>query len=181
MTYIDLDLQFSSLLQNLDQAAYDRLANSRKLVVLQPPDDVLELVELIASQKMQKGGILILDSLNSLQNILTEDGSKQQMKAANQKTALIVSILQMISRSYGDSLIVVNVAKSRPRSSEEKDSGHWDKKLVGGRMIKFKSDLILSVEEVKGNPSKLEIVVEGSKLRKGEGAADRERRYQMTI
>lgn len=180
--YVDLDLQFSSLLQNLDETAYAQFQNSGRLVVLQPPDDILEFVNSLALQERRGGGVLFLDSLNSLQNILTEDTSRTEGKRANQKTALLISVLQIISRSYGMTLVLINVAKSRPRSSGEKySSAQWEKKLVGGRMIRFKSDSIISVREIRDNRPLVEVTIEDSGLSEEAEIAGRERKFAIRI
>jgi len=179
--YVDLDLQFSSLLQNIDETAYGRFQNSGRLVVLQPPDDVIELVSSISSVEIRREGVLFLDSLNSLQNILTENTSRRESKRGNQKTALLISILEIISRSCGMPLILINVAKSRPQSPAEKDpSAQWEKRLVGGRMIKFKSDLIISVKEVGDNRSLVEVDVVDSGLDEDANIVD-SRKFRMKI
>ncbi len=162
LIYVDFDLQFSSLLQNLDSASYEGLTKSGKLKVLQPSEDILDFAEGISGQEMQSGGALILDSLNSLQSLLTDEASNRGSKIANQKTALIVTVLQKMCRFYSKSLVIVNVTRSRPKNSNEESSSFWEKKLVGGRMIKFKSDVILSVKQILSAPPEIEIKVQES-------------------
>ena len=178
--YIDFDLQFSSLLQNLDREEFDLIHDTGRLVVLQPSYDVFEFMEAIAGWRMQIGGILILDSLNSLQSILTDDTSNKGSKIANQKTLLLITILQEISRFYSKSLIIINVTKSRPSKVNEKDSTFWEKTLVGGRMIKFKSDAILSVKQVAKNLPLIEISVQQSRDSTCPDPAG-DRRYQFRV
>ena len=138
VVYIDDDLQFSSTLQNIGEIDYGR-AFGNNLQVMQPSDDALDFVSSIASVKMRLGGIMILDSLNSLQNVIAGNFSEGETKIANQRSALVITILQQLSRFYSKSLIVVNVAKAR-HSVGKDHSTFWEKSLVGGRMIKFKSD-----------------------------------------
>jgi len=147
VVYVDFDLQLSSQLQNLDLIHYDRINCGGRLMVLQPNDEILDFVESISFQNMQQGGLLVLDSLNTLQSLLTDDTSSRGSKIANQKTALLVTVLQKLSRFYSKSLIIVNVTKSRPSDRNMLTSTFWEKTLVGGRMIKFKSDAILSVSQ----------------------------------
>jgi len=147
VVYVDFDLQLSSELQNLDLIRYDRINCGGRLTVLQPNDEIPDFVESISFQNMQQGGLLVLDSLNTLQSLLTDDTSSRGSKIANQKTALLVTVLQKLSRFYSKSLIIVNVTKSRPSDRNMLTSTFWEKTLVGGRMIKFKSDAILSVSQ----------------------------------
>ncbi len=82
MIYIDFDLQFSSLLQNLDSREFAQMSDSEKLSIVQPPDDILEFVTSMARYNLQQGGVMILDSLNSLQNLLTDDRATKGSKEA---------------------------------------------------------------------------------------------------
>jgi len=156
--YVDYDLQFSSSLQNLEEIEYDKKFG-KNLQVLQPSDDALDFVSQIASIKMRHGGVLILDSLNSLQNVIAGNFSDGESKIANQRSALVITILQQLSRFYSKSLLIVNVAKARQRFGKD-HSTFWEKSLVGGRMIKFKSDIILFAKEVQAVHPKIEIRIE---------------------
>jgi hypothetical protein len=144
--YLDYDLQLSSFLQNLNGERFDRICKNGKLTVIQPPDDVLSFVELISGEKIGSGGTIIIDSLNTLQTLLTDQDNGRSSKIANQKTAIVITVLQQIVRFYYKSLVIVNVAKSRPKRVSESTESYWEKVLVGGRMIKYKSDAILSVK-----------------------------------
>jgi hypothetical protein len=162
VVYFDFDLQFSSLLQNLDQVSYERIAHTGKLLVLQPTNSVPDLLEILATFKPPSGGVIVLDSLNTLQDLLTEGSSEKGSKVANQKTALIITLLQNYAQFLSKSLIIVNITKSRPKERIEKNSSDWEKKLVGGRMIKFKSDLIIFTRRSEQNPREIEIIVQES-------------------
>jgi hypothetical protein len=156
--YVDYDLQFSSSLQNLEEIEYDKKFG-KNLQVLQPPDDALDFVSQIASKKMHVGGVLILDSLNSLQNVIAGNFSDGESKIANQRSALVITILQQLSRFYSKSLVIVNIAKARQRLGKD-HSTFWEKSLVGGRMIKFKSDVILFAKEIQAINPEIEIRTE---------------------
>jgi hypothetical protein len=162
--YIDFDLQFSSLLQNLDHREFVQMSDSGKLSVVQPPDDILDFVASMARYELQRGGVLILDSLNSLQNLLTDERTSKGSKEANQKTALIVTVLQNISRYCAASLVIINVTKARLKSPN-RDSSFWEKTLVGGRIIKFKSDAVLSIKNDSRDPSLIKIAIQESRDR----------------
>jgi hypothetical protein len=176
--YVDYDLQFSSSLQNLEYTEYSRMVKKENLLVLQPSDDTIEFVSQIASIQMRRGGVLILDSLNSLQNILTGAFLENESKIANQRSALIITILQKLARFYSKSLIIVNVAKARQRLGKDQ-STFWEKSLVGGRMIKFKSDLILSATETGG--SRPEVLIRAEKTRSGISPAPDEEKYLLSF
>ncbi len=173
--YIDFDLQFSSLLQNLDPIQYDRISNGGKLVVFQPSDDILDFVESLAAQNMQTGGVIFLDSLNTLQNLLTDDMSSRGSRIANQKTALLVTFLHTIGRFYSKSLVIINITKSRPSDKIELSSSIWEKTLVGGRMIRFKSDSILTVNLKQGTVPAVELKLQQSHERKATNESTEQR------
>lgn len=160
--YIDYDLQFSSMLQNIDSVLYESMIGTDKLTVFQPSDDMLDFVGAVASTRIQNGGVMVLDSLNTLQNLLDGISLSRASRIANQKTALIVSVLENICRFYSKSLIIVNLPKSRPKGTSEDSSTFWEKTLVGGRMIRFKSDLILSAHKSKRDRFVIEIKVKDS-------------------
>jgi hypothetical protein len=165
VSYVDFDLQFSSLLQNLDRGEFVRMSGSEKLRVLQAPDDIPDFVASMAGYKLQQGSVLILDSLNSLQNLLTDDMGTKGSREANQKTALVVTVLQNICRYVFASLIIINVTKARLKPPNRDSSSFWEKSLVGGRMIKFKSDVILSVKNDVYDPPVIKISVQESRDR----------------
>ena len=177
--YLDFDLLFSSFLQNLESSELDREITNRNLIVMQPTDDILEFIRNIAFEKMKQGGALILDSLNSLQNLLNDDEISRGSKEANQKTALVVTVLQNMCRYYGKSLIVFNITKSRPRNLDEKSISFWEKTLVGGRMIRFKSDAILSVKQDSLDASLIEVIVQ--ELQNGNPKDSNKAKYRFRV
>jgi hypothetical protein len=152
---------------------------NRNLVVIQPTDDLLDFIHDIALEKMEQGGALILDSLNSLQNLLNDNQFNRGSKEANQKTALVVTVLQTMCRYYGKSLIVFNITKSRPRNLDEKSISFWEKTLVGGRMIRYKSDAILSFKQNSSDTSLIEVNVQ--ELHDGIPNDSRNPRYRFRV
>ena len=156
--YIDYDLQFSSILQNIDEIDYAGTFG-KNLQVMQPSDNALDFISDIASIEMHRGGILILDSLNSLQNTIAGNFLEVEAKIANQRSALVITILQQVSRFYSKSLLIVNVARARQKLRIDR-STFWEKSLVGGRMIKFKSDMILFAKETLDGLPAIEVRAE---------------------
>lgn len=158
VAYIDYDLQFSSFLQNLSDERFEWIHRNRRLTVIEPTEDAFRFVEAIVAEKLETRGVLILDSLNTLQASLTDATSTQGSKIANQESSILITILQQVARFCSKSFVIVNITKSRPRGISASSSSFWEKVLVGGRMIKFKSDSILSVKQVSlGGVSRIEI------------------------
>ncbi|MDA4112253.1 MAG: hypothetical protein OK439_06905 [Thaumarchaeota archaeon] len=147
--YIDLDLQFSSLLQNLSDEEYLEIVADRSLHLIQPSDDILDVINFVsASETMIAGGVVILDSINSLQNLVAGSSSTHDSKTTNYRSSILISVIQMISRFYLKSFLILNVTKARPKTQPD-ESISWEKEIVGGRMMRYKSDLILETSELK--------------------------------
>jgi hypothetical protein len=164
VVYLDFDLQFSSLLYNLDEPQRRIFADSDSLVIVKPSINTLDFIEGIGQLNIRQEGVIVLDSLNSLQSMLAESTSGKESKIANQKTAAIVTFLQLTARFYKKTLIISNISKSRPQSQNLGNSGEWQKTLVGGRMIRLKSELILSANESKQDHSLIDLVVQKTSL-----------------
>ena len=148
ITYFDYDLQFSSSLQNVSEEMFSDWV-SRGLTVLQPGDDPFDLVAASTYlSKMKRQGVFILDSINTLQVLLSENNLTQAAKEANYKSSILLSVLQLTARSFSKSFIVFDLTKLRPRVQIDR-SISWEKELVGGRMIRYKSDMILFASEAK--------------------------------
>jgi len=148
VTYFDYDLQFSSFLQNAPEPLYSEWL-SKGLLVVQPNEDPLNLVVTFSSlEKIRKGGAYILDSINSLQTLLSPNSSLQSAKSANYRSSVLLSVLQLAARSFEKSFIVFDLTKLRPRIQQDQ-SVSWEKELVGGRMIRYKSDAIFFASEMK--------------------------------
>jgi hypothetical protein len=165
VTYFDYDLQFSSFLQNSSERLFSEWT-SKGLLVVQPNDDPMNIIVSFSSPaKVRSGGTFILDSINSFQNLLSRNGSIQSAKTANYRSSVLLSMLELIARSFGKSLIVFDLTKLRPRVQQDQ-SISWEKELVGGRMIKYKSDTIYLASEMKDfSPDKLGIGTKKVQLR----------------
>ena len=142
--YIDFDLQFSSLLQNLSNSKFRQIVNEN-LQILQPGPTVTDFIPPVF-QVARNGGLIILDSLNTLQNMLSLEPTITDLKSANHRSAVLVSALQQIARSYSKTIILLSLTKSRPIKSDDMEVT-WEKGIIGGRMTKFKSDVILLANE----------------------------------
>lgn len=181
--YVDFDLQFSSLLQNIDGKKFSKIADSGRLAVMQPSDDVLDFIGNVSDLKMSSGGIVFLDSLNTLQALLTDSLAERGALIANQKTAMVVTVLQELCKHYCNSLLIMNLTKSRPIDANEVSSSpaassFWEKGLVGGRMIRYKSDRIFSVNYMQRAGSSA-VEIKEKDLRPGE--RQKNRRFTLQI
>lgn len=134
--YIDFDLQFSSLLKNLTVKEQEEFHD---VLVFPQITDAIDSVFAI-SESCLHGGIVMLDTFNTLQCLMLP-GNLEDSVAANHRTAIVVSLLEDIARFYSKTLLMLNLTKSRPRTIN--DVILWERDLVGGRMSRFKSDLIL--------------------------------------
>ena len=140
--YFDYDLQYSSYLQNISPGEYSSLI-SMGLSVFQPNNVGADFVNSFEHpEEFGTGGVFVLDSINSMQAILSENASLRSAKTANYKAAFLVTILQLVARNFSKSVVIFDFTKSRPRP-QANGSIVWEKELVGGRMIRYKSDLIL--------------------------------------
>ena len=97
-------------------------------------------------QVARDGGLIIVDSLNTLQNMLSLEPTITDLKSANHNSAVLVSALQQLARSYSKTIILLSLTKSRPIKSDDLEVT-WEKGIIGGRMTKFKSDAILLANE----------------------------------
>ncbi len=140
--YIDYDLQYSSALQNFLTVDFDKVIGT-EFHVLQP-GGVDDLVSPLFTSLM-KGGVIVLDSFNSLQNLLSVEPSPTDLATANHRSAVFVSAIQMIARIFSKTIIILNLTKSRPTNNEGIVT--WERNIVGGRMTYFKSDVILFAKE----------------------------------
>lgn len=147
--YLDYDLQFSSLLQNLPLRDYDDI-NKDLLCVIQPT----ELLDwyLPFGGEMKDSGTIIVDSINTVQNMIVDSQPLSDTKTANYRCAVSLSILQHLARFYSKNILIVNLMRARPNSNESRTFS-WQRQLVGGRMIRFKSDAILFASRFPDTPT----------------------------
>jgi hypothetical protein len=149
--YVDFDLQFSSMLQNLSSKALDEMNDGGNLDVFQPREGeqaALEVIDHVESlQKVKQGGLVMLDSLNTLQNMLWKEQSPTAAQVANHKSAILITVLEQFAKFYSKTLLIVNITRSRPKTHadgrEEQFSVVWEKEIVGGRMLRYKSNAVL--------------------------------------
>ena len=145
--YFDVDLQFSSLISstNILQALPRDIG--RQLLIHQVIDSASdEAVAMLARSDLQQGGLIVLDSVNSVQALLRGAGGAPDSMAANHRAAVIVTLFQGLAATHSKLLVMSNIEKLRPHTGEGQTA--WQKEIVGGRMIKFKSDVILSVSRI---------------------------------
>lgn len=147
--YIDLDLQYSTYAVNSD-----RLHSSepkKRLTVLRSVEgEVAKLfIKLLGLNAAEKGGLVILDSVNMLQTMLQKRDSTLDYLSANHKAAILITLSEQFAARYSKVLVLANVNRSRPR--EVKGSQVWESELTGGRMLRLKSDALISVHAAAPN------------------------------
>jgi hypothetical protein len=152
--YLDFDLQFSSLLQNLTDSEFNRIFNDN-LRVFQPSTDITDIVVPLSKFGGDKG-LIIVDSLNTVQNLLSQKPTPTDLKCANHRAAVFLSALQQLARANSQTILALNLTKSRPRKSDEMGV-IWEKEIVGGRMTRYKSDVILFANECSDDSQTIRI------------------------
>lgn len=145
--YLDFDLQFSSLLQNLSVRQHEMFRKVQMLPHLS--NDISDIFAL--TQSCHHGGIIIIDTFNTLQNLLLLNNFDDS-STANHRTAVVLSLLQELARFYSKTLMILNLTRSRPRKVSE--VVRWEREIVGGRMARFKSDSILYMRTTTKNGNK---------------------------
>lgn len=144
--YFDLDLQYSSTLMTMGGLTGKRLS---LLHLFNPGDEetIDSLVALAASSpaRAEEGGIVVLDSVNTLQLILREKDYRADSFKANHQASILITLLEMFASRSEKVLILSNLVRARPVAKGEGGSLSWEGELSGGRMIRQKSDAILSV------------------------------------
>ncbi len=144
VTYIDLDLQFSSLVYNSTSPHL----HSDSLTLIRPDESSLEeeLLSFISQTNHSDRGILFLDSINTFQQMFTAlDPDRDPMKA-NRKAAVHITLLQQFAHTHSKSLFLTSFSRARPKKLESGKT-KWDMEIVGGRMILFKSNLLVTLSE----------------------------------
>jgi hypothetical protein len=142
--YFDCDLQFSSLLAQQEKfpAYRDRL----KVVEPQEKEIVDSLAHFLSlPQENNGGGLVVIDTLNSLQNMLRQNLSGDAM-TANHDSATVLTLFQQFAEKGNKSLLIANLTRSRPPTVST--AMNWEREITGGRMSRMKSDVILSVKQM---------------------------------
>ena len=101
----------------------------------------------------KKEGFIVIDSFNMMQNLIALESSPHDSLVANRKSSVLISLIQQVARNRLNTLVVLSLAKSRPKRIEG-DAVVWEKELVGGRMLKLKSDetlLLKVIQEGRGH------------------------------
>jgi hypothetical protein len=150
---LDFDLQFSSYMNNL--VAIEGIGedlDNQLLTILQPSESSIEesVIKLASSSDLRPGGIIILDSINTLQGMIRNPELDPDSVVANHKAAILITVLQQTARYYSKSLWITNITRARPKVL---DSGEvfWEREPIGGRMMAFKSDVLLSLHQMTEN------------------------------
>ncbi|MHB1908111.1 MAG: hypothetical protein ACYCQJ_04460 [Nitrososphaerales archaeon] len=143
--YLDFDLQFSSLYLNQES----KLNRNLKLFADSGAAISDSIVELISSDS-EAGGLVVLDGINSLQSLLREKNYITDSIKANHGASVLVTLLEQFASRLSKLLILTNLVRARPKSVEGWVS--WGPELSGGRMIRLKSDAIVSVSNPSESP-----------------------------
>ncbi|MHB8701547.1 MAG: P-loop NTPase family protein [Nitrososphaerales archaeon] len=158
--FADLDLQFSSYLRNYGAIrGTSCILDGRVIRITRPSyEDVeLQVIGLVSDKNIRRGGLIILDSLNSLQNEIKRGSSDSDSIRANHKASILITLVQQIARQYGKILLITNITRNRRITIGGEVS--WDRALGGGRMITFKSDGIVMLEKPEFVAQGAEIVI----------------------
>jgi hypothetical protein len=140
--YVDIDLQYTSMLSNAP--SFDDYTQKGLTVLRSGEHSIRDLfVTLLNSSGVEAHGLVVLDSLNTLQTLLQEKESPIDYLNANHKAAILITLAQQFADRHSKVLILASVVRSRPREVEGLEI--WEKELSGGRMIRLKSDALVSV------------------------------------
>jgi hypothetical protein len=144
--YIDFDIQFSSMVQNLSEKEFGVLS-SLDLSILTPNDPMEIFDSLITSPN--ESGLVVIDTLNTMQRLFLHGPTDVDARTANHKSAVLISAIQETIRPFRKTLMILSLTRSRPNQADEGVT--WHRGLAGGRMARFKSDLILTAQEITGS------------------------------
>lgn len=143
--YIDLDLQFSSLLCLRSESEYYRNELSNLDLRIVTDSDALEaFTRFVSRNDLGHGGAIFIDSVNTLQEVLLQSKDEDYSRA-NHRAGVLLTLFQDFARRYSKSLILSNLARSRP--SLKGLEVPWEKESPGGRMIRSKSNILLFVSQ----------------------------------
>jgi hypothetical protein len=146
--FADFDLQYSSLISN-NSSHYEKLSNKLFQLFRSEGSQTVDLfVSLLNSSNVEKGGIIVLDSINTLQVMLQPRASRMDFVKSNHEAAILITLVQEFASRYSKTLILGNSVRPRPR--ERGGSKLWHTTLSGGRMITIKSDVVLSATQSLG-------------------------------
>ena len=169
--YFDLDFQFSSIVS----ISKNKLDSDLNLYCCKDKEIIETAVSILSAIDVQRNGLVVVDSINTLQTVLAKRESALDFPKANHEAAILVSLFQEFAMRNSKLLLMTDVVTSKP----VKESGLqiWGSELSGGRMIKLKSDVVLSVEQDQLLPSLLKVHIDavfensGSEVRAGKSYA----------
>ncbi len=143
--YFDCDLQYSGLLAQ----QYEGKCYEASLHLFAPGEkDVLQsLVTLLSLPQEKERGVIVVDSLNMLQDLLRSNDSKDATKA-NHELATLLTLLQQFAERGNKLLIIANLTRPRPGAE---GSSIWERDIAGGRISRMKSDAIISIKSAEEN------------------------------
>jgi hypothetical protein len=175
--YVDVDAQFSALLANLRQIAFDRYPSANFNVIA--PVDPFAMFDFILTMPPGRG-VVVIDTLNTLQRMLLRVPTKADAKTASHRLAVIMCALEETCRSLGKTVLILNLTRSRPK--EDYDGLNWERDIVGGRVSRFKSDLILRAREtILPDKNSREIILQVEAVQPDRFALNKEETYRVPI
>ena len=140
--YLDSDLVFSCYLASRGKF-YPK--DNFQLYSISKEDPLKAIISLLSSLDYSQGGAVVVDTINSLQMIFTEFEKRGSSSKANHEASILLTLLQQFSRNQSKTLILSSIAILHPRTNSKAE---WEKDVAGGRMIRRKSEAILSVTEL---------------------------------
>ena len=144
--YLDFDIQFSSYLSNYKLLrGLDTLGEGVLVHVSDVKNGFVDVVDFLVTNWSDKTGLIIIDSLNSLQNELKIESSASDSVTANHKVAILLTLLQLLARKSSAMIWISNSLRNKPVMSD--DSLQWDKVIVGGRMIQNRTDVTALLDD----------------------------------
>jgi hypothetical protein len=158
--YLDLDLQYSSMLASIAESRErDYLAGFLHIFRSRGVDTIDLVISLLDFPEVDRRGLVIVDSIGTMQSLLAQEGgNKIDYVKSNHETAILLTLIEEFARRNSKVLVIANVARPRPRIGV--NNQRWDIELAGGRMIKLKSDVIISAtESAKDEVTKVQKIV----------------------
>ncbi len=159
--YMDFDLQYTALLSN-DQSFEEQTRQGLNVLRSGEHSTTDVFVKLLNFRELEQRGLVILDSVNTLQTLLQEKDGPIDYLNANHKAAVLITLAQQFVDLHQKVLILASVIRSRPRGVQRSEI--WEKELSGGRMLKFKSDALVSIsyntEDTSSKRNRLNLTVE---------------------
>jgi hypothetical protein len=163
--YLDLDCQFSSFV-SLRPALVTVFSGKENFHLTRTDSKHLiqTIVSLLSVIPTEQNRLIIIDSFNSLQDMLRESSKKNEPMKGNHEASVIITLLQGLMDHVRGQLIISDIAVTKPKG----DSLDWEKDLSGGRILRTKSDLIISVSaDTFSQPAKVKCIIQDSGANSG--------------